>query len=408
MSIVHCGMAWHGVMIISRLKLSIFLAALLAAFLPWAMKFAGVALAYYVALQKQRLRESWASILRSTTYRLILLFVAAMFLSAAYNASSLEDLLISCTIALVFPVFIIISTLKRGQQQSVLSALAAASLVYTASYSLFFDWTQLLNPEYRGDQDVDVFVALNAAFLYLFGLSGFISAPRRGLRRPMLVALMLYGFLLVLIIKSRGTLGVMLVSSLYLYMKANDFSVSRGFFRAIVVLSLLFVGALTYEGAFLAASDALIELLHLSDEGVRSLSGGSGRFFAWDYAVTVLWEESFWLGHGPRSNLELLLEATRIHGAHIALIAALVDGGALAAIPILLILLTPLVHFKQKVTAVFGYEYYFLLLGAALNESLLFTYGSPFSWVGLIALAQLGQRTKLMRRDQSEQTVLIS
>lgn len=378
---------------IVKLQAYIFTAALFASFLPWALKPLAVFIAYTGLLFHHPLRDVQAIVFRSLFVRLTFAYWATLMLSAILNSSPIEQVAAASISILVVPMFALVAALPEDKQRQVLSALICAAFVYTFIFAATFDWSQFLNPEYRGDQDVDVFVALNSAFICIFAVERLLFSRQR-LLKWVLLSLALYGFLVVLLIKSRGTLAaiVLTVTFLYFYRIATIRS-GRATFYVISLFGcgLAAIGAMNLD-AFVGP---VSELLHLSDEGARNLSTGSGRMLVWEYALLELWPEKFWFGYGPNANLELISQAFLIHGAHNVLFASVVDGGLMAAIPILSILVLPLLLFRRISQAVFGYHFYFLALAAALNESLLYTFGTPFAWATLAMFAQL---TDLKRR----------
>jgi O-antigen ligase len=372
----------------TKLQVALFAATLLASFLPWALKPVAIMLAYAAVLQHQSLRHLQQMILTSRFLWLTIAYWAALMLSAILNGSNVAEGLRVTIPILMVPLFVVIGALPEKTQRELLSALVAAAFVYTTRYAVTFDWSQIGNAEYRGDADTDVFVALNGAFICVFAIERLLLSRPSLLFSYLLGALAVYSFLIVLIIKSRGTLAAILVTVLllcarYLLSKSADKAIHFAIFFLCAAFVIVSTTNLT------TVFESISDLLHLTDEGTRSLATGSGRLFVWDYAVFELWPERFWLGYGPNANFQLAYDAFRIHGAHNLVIAAVVDGGLLAALPILAILILPLLLFRRNGNPVVGYQFYFISLAAALNENLLFTYGSPFAWAALAMFAQI-------------------
>jgi O-antigen ligase len=365
-----------------------FTATLIASFSPWALKPVSVLIAYAVISQRRTLGGIMKMMWRSRLFWLTFTYWASLMVSAILNASPVSDVLQVTLPILIVPIFAVVARLPENQQRQMLSAFLAAAFVYTFLYALIFDWSQLLNAEYRGDKDADVFVALNAAFIFVFAIERLVLTRQNLQLRAFFYGLAFYGFMIVVLIKSRGTLAAMLATLLYIYFRQIlVIRIDKALLYVIAAICAIMVVTFTVDlnEIFVAVSD----LLYFTGDDTRSLSTGSGRFLVWEYSVLQLWPEQFWLGYGPRANFDLILEAFNIHGAHNVVVASLLDGGLIGALPILTILLLPMLTYRRNANCVFGYQFYFIALVAALNENLLFTFGTPFAWAVLAMYAQL-------------------
>lgn len=358
-----------------------------AGLLPWAMKPLSLLIAYVWLIYQWRLAGTKSEQRTWLAMGLVSAYVIGTTISWMINGGQWSDLLYSCLIILIFPLFVGISHLPSRTQQKILDGMFVGALLYTIYHAFGYDWGRLLDPEYRGDQDYDVFVALNGAFVATYAATRLVFSVNGRAVVAALIGALVYGLLLVVVVKSRGTMAALVAVVIFMVLKIHVRGISgRGRMKVFALSSAILLGA---GSAVWSEWSEIVDLFHLEGEGTRSLSTGSGRFVVWEYALDQWWAGGYWIGFGPRANFAEIHDRFLISGAHNFLIATLYDGGLLAGVPVLLLIAVPLVRPFRKLETVFGYEYYILLVVAAFNENLFFTYGSPFSWVGLSTLASL-------------------
>lgn len=353
-------------------------AGIAVAVLPYSAKVLGIAILATAVLS----RLNPAALRRDSL--LVFFYTLVAVLSCIFHDATMLE---TARFGVIWPAYVVacaISESPRATQVSVKQGLLLGCAAYCLFLMLSVDWGQLANPAYRGDKDYDVFMALCGAVLGLAGIELILRDQASSRDKVIGAAYCLIGFMCpTIIVKSRGYTSGTLVAAMLMIGGAKNRSL---LWFASINAALL---AVIFHEEVIAAMASVGEIFSLFD-GTRDIRTGTGRFDGWRIAITDVWPQHPWIGHGANSNFEIMWNRARIHGAHNVVVANLIDFGIVGCAPIVLLLVTPpFVHFVLRARPVFGLHFYLVGLVGVLNENLLFNFGTPGSLIVLASLASL-------------------